>query len=181
MKKRLIIITIILIIIGLGSWTFIKWANSPVRQQISIDSSSNSPSVTNQDIATDFFTTKVPGNFRIQVASNPTKPEMVQLTAFEQQGGSIQIGITSTILPSDNLQGIPDYLFRTKRDDLYSPVPSSGFDLSNPSFENKGGDEVTTFVIHNDRYASITISGKAINSDEIASIRLLLAENWRWL
>lgn len=179
--RRVVISVAIVVGLGIGAWLFLSWANSPARQRVSVGEIPTSMDTTPKDIATDFFATKVPAGYRVQTSTNPSDSDMVQLTAFDTSGNETQIGITTALLSSEQLSGVADYLYRVKRTDIYETVATIGFASDNPTFRKKDGTEVTTFIVHDQRYASIAISGQAANSATFTKIRTLIAENWRWL
>lgn len=173
---------ICLILIACGLWFFLAWANSPVKQSASVLDTASRGEVGEQVVGTAFYSTLVPADFRVQSTENPNNPNMLHLTAFESHGNGLQVGITTSLLPRDGLNGIADYLFRIRNTDRYEPLSDSPFVSSGQSFKSKTNDaELTTFVIHGDRYASIVVSGSASDESEILAVYELVAKSWKWL
>ena len=169
-------------LVGFGLWLFLVWANSPVKQSASVPNTASRNEVGEQVVGTTFFSTLVPADFRVQSTENPNNPDMLHLTAFENHGNGLQVGITTALLPKDGLNGVADYLFRIRNTDRYEPLPSSPLIASSGSFKSTTSDaELTTFVVHGDRYASIVVSGSASDEAEILALHELVAKSWQWL
>lgn len=177
---RIIVSSVIVGIVGSATWSLLIWANSPVKRQLVVSTDSTTSSITTQDVATDYFVTKLPSNYRVQTTDNPTDKTMVQMSAFTKEGSGAQVGITSALLPTSGLDGVADFLFRIRRTDLYEQVKTVGF-ATGTTFRKKDGSELTTFVVQDQRYASIAISGDSVDSDKVTSLRTTIATNWRWL
>lgn len=180
MIVRIIASSILVVVVGVATWGLLNWANSPVKRQIVVSNSDASSNTTTQDVATEYFATKLPNNYRVQTDDNPTDKAMVQMTAFAKDGNGAQVGITSALLPTSGLDGVADFLFRIRRTDLYEQVATVGF-TNGTTFRKKDGSELTTFITEGQRYASIAISGDTVDSDKVTALRTTVSTNWRWL
>lgn len=167
-----------------GTWFALEWANSPVKQRIvneSISAPTTEPTNATIDVKTDYFSTKLPAEYRVEVAKNPTNPKMVNVSAFTSKESQTQVGITTAPLPTEGLQGVADYEYRMKEKKLYTQLKSTLFSSDSFDFEKIGGGEFTTFIVQNDRYASITVSGQGISINELQALRQIIAAHWAWI
>lgn len=182
MKKRLIASAIIIVIVATCTWLLLRWANSPVTQRvISTDIATQSDANDTTDVTTEYYTTKLPANYRVDMNPNPSDPHMLQLSAFPTDDRRVQVGITTALLPADGLNGIADYIYRVKQTATYVPVTTLVFSGDSREFQKQGGGELSSFVINGSRYASITISGEGTTDSDLQAIQQLIAANWHWL
>lgn len=172
-----------LIIIGLCF--FIQWANSPSKQTTIINSDTDTSStIIKPDtvVTTNIFTTHIPSGFRFQIASDPHDSSRIQVTAFSTQKTDMQIGIVAAPLPYDGLNGVADYLYRLKTPDSYESIDSVAFPAESPTFRKKNnGSELTSFIMRNNQYCSVVVSGSNVSTATLDSVMYTLAKNWRWL
>ncbi|HEY5139012.1 MAG TPA: hypothetical protein VIJ25_06795, partial [Methylococcales bacterium] len=96
-------------------------------------------------------------------------------------GSNIQIGITSSILTSDGLDGVPGYLYRVRSTTLYERTTSTIFPAQTPVFRKiTDNTEITCFLVHDNRYAVIAIAGGVGDDDNLSDIFETVAKNWQW-
>ncbi len=134
-----------------------------------------------QDVETAFFRTKLPTSFHVQQTSKANVATSLQLSASESGGERNQVGITTALIPSDGLSGIPDYLLRVRKTDIYVSVPTTDFPADSKTFKKVDGGEITTFIIHNNRYASVAVSSSVASESDLLALRKQIANAWQWL
>lgn len=183
-KKRLAILIFVIIISAISIKLVADWANSPTIQTVS----TSTPSVTTDEpvadkvISTDFFTTKISGNYNVQKALNNSNANLVQISAFKSEDTNTQIGITSNILPSEGLVGVADYNYRVKRTDVYEPVVIDGLKDNAAAFKtHSAGEEVTIFLVNGSRYASLVATSASSEFGDLIKIVSQLTDSWTWL
>lgn len=183
-KWKIIAVIVIALIITVVAVNYIvQWANSPSNQPVTITTTTTQPAVIqNQTLSTDFFTTAIPSDFKVQVNKNQKDPTMVQVSAFQAHGVGTQIGITTAPLTSEGLTGVASYLYRIRNHQLYEQIPNTVFPNGSTTFRALTGDgEVTAFLVNSGRYASVAVSGGGTNNPEIDSLITVIAKTWKWL
>lgn len=182
MKKRLIASVIVIVVVAVCTWLLLRWANSPVTQRvISTDIANQTDANETIDITTDYYRTKLPADYRVELNPNPNDATMLQLSAFPSDDGRVQVGITTALLPTDGLNGVADYIYRIKQTATYIPISTTVFSGDSHEFQKQGGGELSAFVINGGRYASITVSGEGTTDDDLRVVQQLIAANWNWL
>jgi hypothetical protein len=180
LARPLIALALCLFIGSLAIYLFIAWANQPVEQTIGSPPSTNvTPDITLKMIRTTQYTTKINEDFREQTTENPSRPGLIQTLLFDTKETGAQVGITVSHLPTDGLQGVADYNLRVTTPDTYKPFTDVWLPADSHAFQKVSGNELSLFLSHTDRYASITVS-----NHDISTMTILLktvVDNWQWL
>ncbi|MEO5950708.1 MAG: hypothetical protein ABIQ04_04635 [Candidatus Saccharimonadales bacterium] len=183
-KSKLLIIGIVaVILLAICTILLVKWANSPSTKTITLESQVDTPSEpTEKTVSTALFMTSLPSDFEVQTKESPTDSAVIQLTAFKSKGADIQVGITTGTLTAEGIKGVADYLYRLKSKDTYEQITPIVFPVGTPTFHKiKEGTEITSFLIQNNRYASISITGGSGDDQSLRDVLTIVAKNWRWM
>lgn len=184
-RKHGIIIGIGLIVFGIGLALIAlvaSWANQPVVQDIKTQ---GSPALTklpqSQAVHTKFYSATVPGDYQVQVSVNQNDTNLVQAVAFNSTPPKLQVAVTTNLLPSDGLQGVADYHFRAISHTQYAVFTNPNFPPGSKAFKKtSGASELALFIINNNRYASIVVTGNG-SEDQLLNLLASFYGSWEWL
>jgi hypothetical protein len=182
MKKRTVLLTVLLVG-GALCWFFIsRWANAPATQSITMQKSQLAAAVvpTYTTAQTSFFNFVLPGSFHIQTSKDAGNPNTVHVLAFETRTSSRQVGVTSTLLPADGLSGVADYNFRRATPAQYEPFTDASLPAGSKAFRKiDSSAELSVFMVHGSRYASVTLTGAS--SSDLQGLLGTIYAQWLWL
>lgn len=180
-RKLVMAGVISLLLLTIGGAVILRWASQPVEQNISIQPPSRPIEQSPQTVQTVYYSFRAPAAFRVHSSGDTNNPHILHTQVFSAGTTDQQIGVTTNLLPSDGLAGVADYNLRVRSSahyqlisDLPLPAGSRGFrSLVAPG-------ELTLFMVHGDRYSSVTVSG----SGSSASLQPLFSTvygSWQWL
>lgn len=151
-----LILAVVIMIVRL-----IFWANQPSGTTINIPTVRVSkPEPQPISLDTPYFSTLIPAGYSTQDNSDPNNPSSVQILAYKTGVEGTDIGFTSNSLPSDGIYGVADYKMRRSEGSGYTLIPPDGFGGAEYVFrKTKEKPEMTAFVVHNDRYLTIAVTG----------------------
>lgn len=181
MKRKISILLIIVAVVALACLLLWRWASSPVTTTIHTpEPIAQTPTPTTQPITTEYFTTTVPASHR--VLANPSgQKSRVQIATHQPRANGEQLSIVSDVLPAEGLAGVGDYNMRVKTStyqtytDAALPEGAKGFRRTD------GTKEITVFLVHGGRYATITASGNGLTETELKNLALKTTTDWQWL
>ncbi|MGB4762618.1 MAG: hypothetical protein WBP12_04675 [Candidatus Saccharimonas sp.] len=180
MIRRFVVSIVVISIVAFGTWSFLRWANSPVKQRvINSEVHTSTEAAPSIEVVTTYFSTRLPADYRTEIAANPNNPEMIQLSAFPTNSGQEIIGITTGLLPVDGLKGVADYIYRTDQASTYT-ITETDSAAGTYTFQKHDDSEVTTFLTNDRRYASITVSSQGSTITGLREIQRLILGEWRW-
>lgn len=157
------------------------WASQPAENTAKVTPPTITPTTTLQQIDTDYFYTHLPSDYRIDKESTVTGPA-VHISATQQIAKGIQIGITSTPLPQAGITEVADYHLRVTQGDAYSRMTIPGLSEDARTFISATTEplQITTFLQHNGRYASVTLSSYSSSKDALTMQLKQIVTDWRW-
>jgi len=161
-RKRVTIGAIAGLII-LVSVFFIDWiANQPVTSVINIPSSAyTSPKITYQKIDTAYFATKIPSIYQVTKTVDNYDQTNLNISAYSRST-KIEIAFVTDVLPSGGLGGLSSYQLRSTDTTDYAPYYNSQLPSGAVAFQATSGQSMySVFIIHNGRYAAVTVSNGA--------------------
>jgi len=180
-KKRLVLLSLLILVAVLPLLVFNHWANQPSSQQIII----SNPPVTDAKpkfkiFKTEYFSVLVPTGWRISTEIDRNIPSRLHVLAYAAQGNS-QAAITSDLLPSEGLSGIGDYILRATDTSRYIPVKADSLPVGSKFFKSTSGvAESTVFMTHGNRYLSLTTSGQD-TPEESFSLLNKMSGSLKWV
>lgn len=179
---RTIVVGVLLIliaaIVAVIAWT-IYWANQPNITTISAPSIPAPQEPEQQPFVTPFFTTLIPAGYKTQDNSNSSNPNSVQILAFGSGAQHTDIGFTSNLMPNDGIYGVAEYKMRRTEGSGYTLVPPDGFGEAEYVFRKRGTEpEMTAFVVHDNRYLIIAVTGATESLQAEQLQRILTSLKW---
>jgi len=187
-KKRVYLIARLLFIIpgvAIGI-LFYGWANKPSSQPIKIDNPTESPTpqATAQPntVSTDYFIVQFPARFKVQTNKPSGSSQLLQILSYEPNSGGLQIGIVSNALPDGGLNSVADYNLRKMKPAEYQPTNVQFRNNSlQAAFQSNDQSEISVYLVDRTRYASVTITGPAGQSDTLQRRLEEVLSTWQWL
>jgi len=180
-KKKLyaVIGTAVLVVLALGAGLFINWINQPSEQTIVVQNADVTTQPTTQTVDTPYFTFVLPASYAVR-NNKSVDPHMVHILAFTTLNVDSQVGVSSALLPSDGLKGVGDYNLRATATDQYEQFVDSSFPPGSVSFRLvSSAVNPIVFMVNGDRYASVSVSGSASNSDQLTLLKAITS-SWLW-
>ena len=178
--RKLVRIIVIILVIAVPAITWLNhWSSAPAATTIHVaqPASSTSAKPAYKALSTAYFSTEIPSDWQPRAAA--TVNGRIQQVAVAPPGVSGQLGLTSAVLPSDGLSGVADYKLRISDAATYNRLSDAALPAGSEIFQTAGSSDYTTFLIHNGRYAAISISGLESGSDAHNLLLHLLA-SWQW-
>lgn len=183
-SKRFRAILLTFFIMGAGlSYLFVLWINAPTQQKVQIEGQANALPTTRtyKPIATKYFKAKIDEAYRVRTSENPHTPELVQTILFDTSGSGMQVGVTSSHLPSEGLEAISDYKYRLHTPASYTPYQYENMPPGAIAFKKADDTEISLFITNSSRYASITASGTSANGTQLLALITTIMESWVWI
>jgi hypothetical protein len=176
-KKKLWLGGLLLALVLGGGFFFIKWANTPSRQTITVESQAQSPKPDYVKLDTIYFSSVNPQAWQVRQQTNQGR---LQVQTFAKSANSGQMAIVVDTLPAEGLAGVGDYNLRIRSPDQYEIYTNDGLPSGTKAFKNKTSSPVyTVFMTNNSRYASITISEMTSVETTLTLMHKVTAQ-WVW-
>ena len=156
----IVLLSMIVALLGVIGW-IIYWANQP---NLTSGTVMPPPPIQalpeDQPLTTPFFSALIPPGYKIDDTSNPNTPDKLQVVVYGSGQDTTNIGFTSNLLPTDGIYGVADYKMRRTETSGYTLVPPDGFTGAEYVFRKSTEQpEMTAFVLNDNRYLSIAITG----------------------
>lgn len=183
-KRKLLALAVVVTAIGIlvAANAISEWINSPSGETIHIQTGTASPSglPVEQAIRTSYFYTEIPQGWHVREYTDKSVPSRLEMVAFTPSGVSSQIAITIDLLPSNQLVDIADYHYRASNTAEYKSFTDPNFPAGTQGFQKTTTEtEYTVFIVHRERYASVSVSG-ADTSDRLLAILQHALQHWVW-
>lgn len=182
-RKFAVFFLFFVILIIVATVLFSHWANAPVEQNIHIANEGRQTVVkpTYQDLKTAYYTTTLPGGWRVQQRAEPNDNLRWNVVSFPSSGGVGQVAILTAPLPDNGFTGIGDYYARVTNPATYTPFTDASFPAGSKAFKEATGPPAEILYIENNgRFASIAVTNEPTDAASLALIQLVIG-HWIWV
>jgi hypothetical protein len=141
---------------------------------------------TTRDVSftTKFFTTKISDAYVTRDHTERTSTGFLDryLLVSPVEAGSDQMAITIGNLPREGVGVISDVIFRQQNKEIYTPVQLEDLPEGSVAFVSRqNGYEISAFMPHADRYATVVVSGRPDREVSLRDQLKSAVSGWQWL
>lgn len=184
-KRRLYIVVclVLLVLITVGTIWLISWASKPVTQTIATPETT--PETTTKPetktLPSKYFRTTIPADYDVKQTPPKGDESIIGINAFEPQSNGARIAVTTAPLPLGGVPEVADYKYRATYSTVYSKTNMAQFPDA-PMFAKNADNEteLTVFLTHNGRYATVSITSYGVRNPSTAKLMGTVLDAWQW-